>query len=563
MRNFMQFEYDQHFFKVLDQAQSWAQQAGDLGWLKNQEMECLARIDRRSPATLFRQGEQRPLIVAFFGGTGVGKSTLLNRLAGHPIAQTGVVRPTSREVSLYAFSALALDRLKERFPIEKVRIAKHDNPEMKQVLWIDMPDIDSIEKSNREIVFEWLPHIDILIYVVSPERYHDERGWRMLLSEGARHAWLFVMNYFDHGDSSQLEAFAEQLAHAGFEDPIVYATDCSNQNSSTPDEFRQLHEIIEDLANQHTIEQLESRNLDAHLYEISNQIDRCIESMGSAGAIETLLERWESIWNKAVEDLKQGMHWPLQEIAGVLGNSGGQKNLLKQLRQEVQNEQPALNPLSTNPIIWDDWAQTRFDDALDQVTVTAAANGIPLAALNQQIEQIRPQAKKILHSQTEQSLRRSLANPGNSVQRFLLGLTRICSGLFPLAAIVWVAFEILYKFHHSSLSGSPYLGTNFAVHSTLLIFISWLLPWFLYRKIKPSTEEVALKALHEGTDLGFECIKSRIDELIANLLNERACLIDAARSIKQACELESIAATKIQNRILDRMLIKPQVLSDG
>ena len=52
------------------------------------------------PSDLFSNAE-RPLVVGLFGGTGVGKSSLLNRLADADIARTGVVRPTSMEITVY------------------------------------------------------------------------------------------------------------------------------------------------------------------------------------------------------------------------------------------------------------------------------------------------------------------------------------------------------------------------------------------------------------------------------------------------------------------------------
>ena len=66
-----------------------------------------------------------------------------------------------------------------------------------------MPDFDSDETANKDQVLQWLPHIDLLIYVVTPERYKDAEGWRMMLENSYRHAWLFVINKWDRADAVQ------------------------------------------------------------------------------------------------------------------------------------------------------------------------------------------------------------------------------------------------------------------------------------------------------------------------------------------------------------------------
>ncbi|MGR9107420.1 MAG: GTPase [Gammaproteobacteria bacterium] len=550
----MQSEKEYRFFSVLEQARNWAAECRDLGWLDARDVERFTRIEHRSPASLFRDPTQRPLVAAFFGGTGVGKSTLLNRLAGHEIARTGVVRPTSREVSLYLHRDLDLNQLPENFPVEKVRIDRHENPDQTNVLWMDMPDIDSTESSNRKIVLEWLPHIDILVYVVSPERYRDEKGWRLLLSEGSRHAWVFVMNQFDRGDPSQLQSFHQQLVTAGFQDPILLATDCSPVNSDKQDEFKQLKSVITGLADRHTVEQLELRNINARMREIEKTIEVSNQAMGNTADIDLVLNQWEKIWRKSADDLEEGVQWPIQEAARSIGSAGGGNRLIKQLASDAEAESPSVNPLSAYPMLWDDWAQTRFEDALDQLMVTAGANHIPLAPFKNHLSEIRSKARKILHSQTEQSLRRALANPGNKMRRLLLNTARICSGLFPLAAIGWIAYEVLARFHASNLTGVPYLGLNFAVHSGLLILLSWLLPWFIYKKFKPSTEEVAAEALQSGARLGLEYIKSRIDDELGNLFEQRRRLVDATEALKTECRSASVSDATIEDATLSRML---------
>ena len=43
----------------------------------------------------------RPLVVAIFGPTGSGKSTIVNTLAGRTISASGAVRPTTREAVVW------------------------------------------------------------------------------------------------------------------------------------------------------------------------------------------------------------------------------------------------------------------------------------------------------------------------------------------------------------------------------------------------------------------------------------------------------------------------------
>lgn len=558
----MNFESDPELFKVLEQARAWAFDASESGWLGAKDLEIFASIQIQSPSTLFRDTRQRPLVVAFFGGTGVGKSTLLNRLAEQEIARTGVLRPTSREISLYLYKEMELGRLPKDFPVEKIQIARHESEAFKDVVWIDMPDIDSTERSNRQMVLDWLPHLDILIYVVSPERYRDEQGWRLLLSEGEKHAWLFVMNQFDLGEFGQVKAFESQLREAGFEDPIVLATDCSGTESTDQDDFSRLQNTITKLANRHTIEQLEMRALAYHFHEIEKAIDRCLEKINDSSANEALLSEWEDLWRQTVNDLEEGLSWPIQEAAQSLARTDGGRKLVKRLAREAKHDAGQSEKPSTNPVLWDDWAQSLLDDALDQVAVTAAAHGMPVAAFKNAFMEIRSKARQILNGQTEKSLRFSLANPGNAMQRFLLGLTRFCSVVLPLGAIAWVSYEVLDEFHQSSTSGTPYLGVDFAVHGALLIALSWLLPWFIHKTLKPSIGDIALKALKQGARNGHESIKARIDDAIGMLLERRKRLIEDAKAIQRECRKASASTPRPESTLLSRMLAKQSRIAE-
>ena len=174
---------------------NWSRKGIEAGWFTESDAPQVPQRDQQTPSSLFEMGD-RPLVVAFFGGTGVGKSSLLNRLAGEVVAQSSAERPTSREITFYLHESVTLSRLPAELPVDRIKQASHSNDKYKNVLWVDMPDFDSVESANRDLVNDWLPHIDLLAYVVNPERYRDDSGWRLLLVNAGRHAWVFVINHW-------------------------------------------------------------------------------------------------------------------------------------------------------------------------------------------------------------------------------------------------------------------------------------------------------------------------------------------------------------------------------
>jgi len=527
---------DYKYSEIAHATQQWAQQAVASQYLEAEAVQGILDIDSRTPQSLLMSSNARPLIVAFMGGTGVGKSSLLNRLAGSAIARTGIERPTSREVTLYHHHSVNIQILPDELPLQKIKIAAHQEEVNRNIIWIDMPDFDSTEASNKDLVLQWLPHIDVLIYVVSPERYRDNKAWRLLLAEGAKHGWIFVLNQWDKGQNEQYLDFQQQLAQAKFDNPLIFRTDCTE---SSADEFESLVSTLGSIANQHSIEQLEQRGLHVRKQHLQHQLQQCLPLLEIDQAFAQLSQDWKQQWQQSETTLNEAFHWTLQQHAHSYAQKGSQLLSRK-------------NPVN----LWDDWAQSFYENLIDGLIQSADQLHIPVRPLRHNLHLLRKQAKTTVNQQTELSCRLALINPGNKLQRIILKISRFCEIVLPLITMGIVAYQVFQGFYASALDGKEYLGVNFASHSVLLILISWLLPYFIHKKMQPSIEKAALRGLKKGLQQALISIDSEIQNSIQQQQKQQQALLNELQKYIQQCEQTSPLEKIEADSPLTRMLIE-------
>src|SRR5216684_1791581 len=182
---------------------------------------------------LKRQAEaldvDRPLLVIMLmGGTGVGKSTLLNALAGGDIAQASITRPTTRDPVVYYHEAIKADRLDPA--LRQCRLMPHDRPALEHKIIVDTPDLDSNDLANRDKLMQILPAADVVLYVGSQEKYHDKLGWGLFLQQRRRRAFAFVLNKWDRCQNTGPSGLRpdddllQDLKAEGFTNPLLFRT---------------------------------------------------------------------------------------------------------------------------------------------------------------------------------------------------------------------------------------------------------------------------------------------------------------------------------------------------
>jgi GTP-binding protein EngB required for normal cell division len=185
-----------------------AEEVRDLGLIEP-ATDALQAVERARERIGF---EGDAYVLALAGGTGVGKSSVLNALAGRTVSAVRAVRPTTAEPIAW----VADDRRHDLAPLmEWLRVshvAGHADDALANVAILDLPDVDSVRTEHRQLVDELLPRIDAVAWVVDPEKYDDERLHAYLRTLG-RHATRlrFILNKIDRVPEAHRAALQADL----------------------------------------------------------------------------------------------------------------------------------------------------------------------------------------------------------------------------------------------------------------------------------------------------------------------------------------------------------------
>lgn len=244
------------------------------------------------------------VVAALVGGTGSGKSSLLNALAGRELAETGVIRPTTAVPIAWVPERPDPDLLAllDDLGIEH-RVGDGSD---QQTALVDLPDLDSLELSHRAVVDALLPKVDLAIWVLDPLKYNDR-----LLHEriAARRDYapqsLFVLNQVDRLTEEQREEVRADLVASlqrdGIRRPDVVLTSAAPP-AGEPAGIEELRRWLADLSRD---KRLLVAKLRTDLVGLADALEGELDNEEfDASAALTI---WETARDRAADDLARGL----------------------------------------------------------------------------------------------------------------------------------------------------------------------------------------------------------------------------------------------------------------
>jgi hypothetical protein len=192
------------------------------------------RLDRA------RRELSRVLVVGVVGGTGTGKSTLVNALAGADVSEAGdVARPTTTAPVVVAAPDVDLSW----FPLEAAgaRVVRSDAPSVANIVLVDCPDPDtqpdrgrpagaaagalpSDANRNRDLLERMLPACDVLLLVATAQKYKSWVVAREVVAFAPGRPLFFIQTQASR-DPDIRGDWQRELEAQGFSVPRIFRVD--------------------------------------------------------------------------------------------------------------------------------------------------------------------------------------------------------------------------------------------------------------------------------------------------------------------------------------------------
>ena len=251
--------------------------ADSAGLVEHEVLQSVAQVIRDARVRLSYPEDM--VVAALVGGTGSGKSSLLNAIAEEDVVAVGGMRPTTSDPHAVVHPTREHEVSGFLDHLELARTSAGSVP--RWLCLVDMPDNDSVELDHRLRVEAMIPRLDVVVWVTDPEKYRDAVLHNQHLKPLAEYSerFVFVLNQADRltddGRAQVVEDFTEALVNDGITAPRVVVTS-ANPLAGPP---QGLGELVEAL---HSAGGVDSQTT-KRLLDLEKAAESLVDAVGGSG----------------------------------------------------------------------------------------------------------------------------------------------------------------------------------------------------------------------------------------------------------------------------------------
>lgn len=277
-----------------------------------------------------RQRLGRALVLCLVGSTGAGKSSLLNALAGAPVAGEGVRRPTTSRPLVVHPPGAELAPLLEGLPgpaPELVALGGEARGPWSRHVLVDAPDTNSVATEHREQVHALALRSDLLVVVAHRQSVAEWSTVAFVEEFARRRALLLVLNRSDELEAASRDELLEQLRQVAREHwgadpaPPAFALSATHAQEDPADPaFQALVQALLQAGSEQRLAGLRTDNARGASAEIAAAARAIREEAGGgleaiAGSLDAASERYL----QAVDgQLAERLRWRAVDVAELL-----------------------------------------------------------------------------------------------------------------------------------------------------------------------------------------------------------------------------------------------------